>query len=54
MKRRDFVGGIAAAGLAGCAQSSEECAVEGNSNSETFEWSAYIMAIKVSRSWHGC
>ena len=39
MKRRDFVGGIAAAGLAGCAQSNEECAVEGNSNSETFEWS---------------
>jgi TRAP-type mannitol/chloroaromatic compound transport system substrate-binding protein len=40
MKRRDFVGGLAAtAGLAACAQRGDDCGVEASSGQETFEWS---------------
>jgi len=41
MKRRQFVGGIAAAAsLAACAKSESECSAEGNASAESFEWSA--------------
>ncbi|MGB5628014.1 MAG: TRAP transporter substrate-binding protein [Woeseiaceae bacterium] len=40
MKRRDFVGGLAAAaGLAACAQEESNCENPGAANAETFEWS---------------
>ena len=40
MKRREFVGGLAAAaGLAACAQESADCEGQVDSGSETFEWS---------------
>ncbi len=41
MKRRQFVGGLAAtAGLAACAKSESECSNGANGTTETFEWSA--------------
>ena len=41
MKRRQFVGGVAAAaGLAACAKSESECSTEVSSSTESFEWSA--------------
>ncbi|MDJ0938155.1 MAG: TRAP transporter substrate-binding protein [Woeseiaceae bacterium] len=41
MKRRHFVGGIAAAaGLAACSKSAEDCAPGAAASTETFEWSA--------------
>ena len=41
MKRRQFVGGLAAAaGLAACANESGDCEAGSTSTSETFEWSA--------------
>jgi len=40
MKRRQFVGGLAAAaGLAACAREQADCGPGGNTASETFEWS---------------
>jgi len=40
MKRREFVGGLAAtAGLAACAQEQSDCTNTGVVNAETFEWS---------------
>ncbi len=39
MKRRAFVGGIAAAGLAGCASDDSNCVGGDASTGETFEWS---------------
>jgi TRAP-type mannitol/chloroaromatic compound transport system substrate-binding protein len=40
MKRREFVGGIAAAaGLAGCAKPESDCSAGGGVSAETFEWS---------------
>ena len=40
MKRREFVGGLAAAaGLAACAQESEDCGAQVGRDGETFEWS---------------
>ena len=40
MKRRDFVGGLAAAaGLAACAQKESDCQDTGATSAETFEWS---------------
>ena len=40
MKRRDFVGGLAAAaGLAACAQEESDCQDAGATNVERFEWS---------------
>ncbi|MDX1516255.1 MAG: TRAP transporter substrate-binding protein [Woeseiaceae bacterium] len=39
MKRRHFVGGLAAAGLAACAKQDNAC-VDGGQSAETFEWSA--------------
>ena len=45
MKRRQFVGGIAAAaGLAACAKNEENCEAAGAQTAETFEWS-------VTTSW---
>ena len=41
MKRRQFVGGVAAAaGLAACAKSETDCSAEGSGSAESFEWSA--------------
>lgn len=40
MKRREFVGGLAAAtGLAACAKPQVDCATQGDAFSQTFEWS---------------
>jgi len=40
MKRREFVGGVAAAaGLAACAQEESDCQNSGTTNAQTFEWS---------------
>jgi TRAP-type mannitol/chloroaromatic compound transport system substrate-binding protein len=40
MKRRDFVGGVAAAaGLAGCAAPEDDCSSEAVASAESFEWS---------------
>jgi len=40
MKRRQFVGGIAAAAsLAACAKQDSDCSADGATSSETFEWS---------------
>jgi TRAP-type mannitol/chloroaromatic compound transport system substrate-binding protein len=40
MKRRQFVGGVAAASLAACAQGESDCSSDGQASAETFEWSA--------------
>ena len=40
MKRREFVGGLAAAtGLGACAKPAADCATDGNTSSQNFEWS---------------
>jgi len=39
MKRREFVGGLAVAGLAGCARPEAGCDSDTDRSSETFEWS---------------
>ncbi|MDH4054975.1 MAG: TRAP transporter substrate-binding protein [Gammaproteobacteria bacterium] len=39
MKRREFVGGLAVAGLAGCARPESGCDSDTDRSSETFEWS---------------
>jgi len=39
MKRREFVSGLAAAGLGGCAKTGTDCRAEGSASAESFEWS---------------